>query len=317
MSNVYLAPTSGPAPFALGCMNFGKRTEKADALRILDRAFEAGVGLFDTANVYTDGESERIVGQAARGKDVLVASKVGLGRAAGRSEGLAPGTIHAACDASLKRLGRDWIDLYYLHAPDHGTPIADTLGAVAELLAAGKIRSWGVSNFASWQILEARLAAAELGMAPPAVAQQLYNVLVRQLDVEYFRFAERYPIHTTVYNPLAGGLLVGKLAEYGAVPRGSRFDGNALYRRRYWHHALFEGAEELAAIASAEGMSLVGLAYAYVRSHPGVHSVLVGPGAIEHLEAALLAPTDLSPQARTAIDGVYTELVGTDARYAR
>ncbi len=316
---MYLTPKTTPtAALTLGCMNFGKRTPKAEALRIVARAIEGGVGLLDTANVYTDGESERIVGEASRGRDVLVASKVGLARGPGGAEGLGGATIRAACDASLARLGRDTIDLYYLHAPDPATPFEETLGALAGLRRAGKIRAWGVSNFASWQILELRQLAPAFDLPPPAVAQQLYNALVRQLDVEYFRYAARHPVHTTVYNPLAGGLLAGGHQPGDAPPKGSRFDKNPLYRRRYWQPALFAAVETLRGLADDAGMSLVDLAYTFVLGHPGVDSVLVGPGTLPHLDAALAArDRSLPPDVRARVEAVYVDLVGTDARYAR
>lgn len=312
----WLEPHAGPARLALGCMNFGRRTPERESGEILARAVDAGIGLLDTANVYNDGASERIVGRFARGREVLVASKVGLAPVGGRPEGLAPDVVVAACEASLRRLGRDTIDVYYLHAPDPHTPIEETLDAVARLVQAGKVRAWGMSNFASWQILEARHIATRLDLAPPAVAQQLYNVLVRQLDVEYFRFAERYPLHTTIYNPLAGGLLARRLDLEADAPKGSRF-ANPMYRRRYWHRALFAAVEDLRGIAEGAGLSLVDLAYGYVRGHAGVHSVLVGPATVAHLDAALASPISLAPDVVSAVDQVYTELVGTDARYAR
>lgn len=304
------------ASLALGTMNFGGRTSRDEALRIVARAVDAGVDLLDTANVYTDGASERIVGEAARGKPVRVATKVGLARVGRRPEGLGADTILAACDASLARLGRDAIDLYYLHAPDPNTPHEETLGALASLFQAGKIRAWGVSNFASWQILELMQAAPTFGLPAPAVAQQLYNALVRQLDVEYFAFARRHPIHTTVYNPLAGGLLAWRYRAGEPPPKGSRFEKNAMYRGRYFRPALFRATDALAAVAADEGLSLVELAYGFVLGHPDVASVLVGPGTVAHLDAALAA-RPLSPEARARVDAVYLDLVGTDARYAR
>jgi aryl-alcohol dehydrogenase-like predicted oxidoreductase len=316
------APTSSAlpaAPLTLGTMNFGKRTAEADAARIMARAVDAGIDLFDTANVYTDGASERIVGAFVRGRPgVEVATKVGLGRAAGKPEGLSRARVLAACDESLGRLGVDTVALYYLHAPDPTTPMEDTLAGIAELLERGKIQRWGVSNFASWQILELRTLAAGAGLPPPAVAQQLYNVLVRQLDIEYFAFARRHPIHTTVYNPLAGGLLAGARQLDEAPPKGSRFDGNTLYRRRYWQRALFAAVEDFRGIAADAGLSLLALAYANVLRHPGIDSVLVGPGSVAHLDDAIAArEAPLDPAIRRRVDAVYVDLVGTDARYAR
>lgn len=309
-----------PAGLALGCMNFGQRTTADEARRVIDRALGEGVGLLDTANLYTRGESERIVGRALRGRReaARVATKVGLGRAGRRAEGLSRSTVLSACEASLGRLGMDRIDLYYLHAPDAETPLDETLGAVGELLGAGKIGHWGVSNHASWQILELRLLAREMGLPAPSVAQLLYNPLVRQLDIEYFRFAARYPIHTTVYNPLAGGLLTGRHRFEEAPPAGTRFDDNRLYRQRYWSPPLFEAVEALRAIAADEGLDLVTLCYAFLLGHPGVDSVLVGPATVEHLDAALGARgASLGAQARQRVLDVGQHLLGTDASYAR
>jgi aryl-alcohol dehydrogenase-like predicted oxidoreductase len=321
LTNPYLRPRNDSPPvLALGCMNFGARTPEPDAVRIIDRALDAGIGLLDTANMYNDGESERVVGRALRGRkgDVLVASKVGLHIRDGRQEGLSRETVLMACDESLRHLQMDTIDLYYLHAPDPETPIEETLAAVGSLLEAGKIRQWAVSNYASWQILELRHLAASAGMPMPLVAQQMYNPLIHQLDIEYFAYAARYPIHTSVYNPLAGGLLTG-LHKAGAPPAaGSRFDGNAKYQRRFWSPALFAAADALADIARDEGMDMVTLAYAFVLGHPGVDSMLVGPGTLPHLDAALVAQdARLTPEARARIVAVAQERTGTDARYAR
>lgn len=309
-----------PALLTLGCMNFGQRTPPAEALRVIDRALGEGVGLLDTANMYARGESERVVGRALRGRRgaARVASKVGLGRAGRRAEGLGRETVLRACEDSLGRLGIEQIDLYYLHAPDRETPLEETLGALLSLLEAGKIGRWGVSNYAAWQILELRLLAGRMGLPAPAVAQQLYNPLVRQLDIEYFRFAAGYPIHTTVYNPLAGGLLAGRHRFEEPPPLGSRFDDNRVYRGRYWSRPLFEAVEALRGIASEEGLDLVSLCYAFLLGHPGVDSVLVGPASVEHLDAALASRgVLLRPQARQRVLDVGYQLVGTDASYAR
>lgn len=313
-------PTDRPAALALGTMNFGRRTPRDASLRLIDRALDAGVRLLDTANVYGQGASERIVGEALRGRRdaAWVATKVGADRVGGRPEGLSPERIAAACDESLQRLGVDAIDLYYLHLPDPLTPPAAQVDAIGALLAAGKIRHWGVSNHASWQILELQGLARERGLAPPAVAQQLYNPLIRQLDLEYFRFARSHGIHTTVYNPLAGGLLAGGHAGDAPPPKGGRFDKNPLYLKRYWRPAMFAAVEALRRVAQEAGLSLTALSYAFSLGHPAVDSVLVGPGSLDHLEAALAARSvGLSEAVRAAVAEVYVDLVGTDASYAR
>lgn len=305
---------TGPAPLVLGCMNFGRRTPEAEAARVVARALDAGIRLFDTANAYGDGESERVVGRLLAGEDALVATKVGWWK----KEGLRPERVRASLDESLARLGRERVDLYYLHVPDHGTPLEATLEGVRDVLASGKAARWGVSNFASWQILEIFHACDRTGLARPVVSQQLYNLLVRQLDLEYLRFAAKYGLHTTVYNPLAGGLLAGRHARDGSTVRGSRFDKNPLYQRRYLTEPFFEAVEALRGVAERAGTDLVTLSYAWLARRPGVDSILVGPGTLQHLEAALAASTtELAPETLAAVDDVHRALVGTDASYAR
>jgi aryl-alcohol dehydrogenase-like predicted oxidoreductase len=323
------ASADRPVSLALGAMNFGKRTAEPEARRIIDRALERGVVLIDTANAYVDGESERIVGRALRGRRdaALITTKVGLSRLGGemrglirhggQSEGLSRARILSACDESLERLGTDYVDLYYLHVPDRETPIEESLSAIAELLRVGKIRAWGVSNYASWQILEMMAWCDRAGVARPVQAQQIYNLLVRQLDVEYFAFAERYAFHTSVYNPLAGGLLVsGRSAD--APEPGSRFDGNPMYQRRYLTEPFRAAAEDYGKLATELGVTLAEFSYAFLASCRGVDSILVGPGSVEHLDHALDGvQRRLDADTLSRIDELHRQHRGTDAVYAR
>ena len=309
-----------PPALALGTMNFGKRTPAEESERIVRRALERGIRVFDTANAYNAGEAERILGRAlGRDRDrVVVATKVGFGRIAGKPEGLSPGAIERAIHASLERLGTDRIDVYYLHVPDHATPIEETLDAMKAQIDAGRVRAWGVSNYAAWQILEMNHLAAARSLDPPVVSQVLYNVLHRQLDIDYFAFARRFPIHTTVFNPLAGGLLAGKHRMGEAPTRGSRFDDNALYQRRYYTRAMFERVEELRVVAASEGMTMVTLAYAWVAARAGVDSILVGPASVAQLDDALEAIRRTpSREALARIDELTREWNGTDTSYVR
>jgi aryl-alcohol dehydrogenase-like predicted oxidoreductase len=301
-------------------MNFGKRTPEPEAVRIIERAIERGIVHFDTANVYEGGESERILGRAVRGRreGLVIATKAGLARAGGKPEGLSKDRLMRACEESLGRLGVEFIDLYYLHAPDPSTPISETLSAVRALLASGKIRAWGVSNYSAWQILEMLGICEREGLARPAVSQVLYNLLVRQLEIEYFQFAAKYEMPTTIYNPLAGGLLSGHYHPGDAVRSGSRFDGNRMYQRRYWSDRFRDLVEGYRKVAEAEGMTLVDLAYAWAIAQPGVHSILIGPASVAHVDAAVDAcRLPVSPEARARIDGMHFEHQGTDAKYAR
>jgi aryl-alcohol dehydrogenase-like predicted oxidoreductase len=316
-------PAGATPTIALGAMNFGKRTPATESERIVRRALERGVRVFDTANVYNAGESERILGRALgrQRQDAVVATKVGLGRAAvagGKPEGLSRAAIERAIDASLGRLGTDWVDVYYLHVPDRSTPIDQSLDGMAAVVKSGKVRAWGVSNYASWEILEMNALAAARGLPPPAVSQVLYNVLHRQLEIEYFAFARKHALYTTVYNPLAGGLLTGKHQHDGPPTKGSRFDDNTMYTRRYWTRTMFDRVEELRAIAQAEGITMVQLAYAWVAARGDVDSILVGPASVEHLDDALDAVSrTLSNGALARIDDLGRAWSGTDTNYVR
>jgi aryl-alcohol dehydrogenase-like predicted oxidoreductase len=317
----YLAPRGeAPARISLGTMNFGKRTAAAESARIMDRAVERGVRLFDTANMYTDGESERLVGRAiaARRDQIVLATKVGYGRIGGKSEGLSRAAITAALEASLGRLATDYVDVYYLHGPDAATPIEETIDAVAEQMAKGRVRHLGVSNFASWQILEIDRLCDERGLARPRISQVMYNLLIRQVEIEYLRFARKYPIHTTVYNPLAGGLLTDRYHAGDSVAQGSRFDKNKLYQKRYWNDRMLELVADYRALAAEHGRTMVEFAYGWLAHTPGVDSILVGPGSVDHLDAALDAVAKPgSPELREKARALHEAFTGTDACYAR
>jgi aryl-alcohol dehydrogenase-like predicted oxidoreductase len=309
-----------PPAIALGAMNFGKRTPPGESERIVRRALERGIHIFDTANSYNGGDSERILGRAL-GRDrarVLLASKAGLGTVPSKPEGLSPEAMRRALDGSLVRLGTEHLDIYYLHVPDRRTPIEQTIDAMKELVASGRVRAWGVSNYASWEVLEMNLLADACGLDRPVVAQMLYNVLHRQLDIEYFAFAARYPIHTTTYNALAGGLLSGQHRFAEQPEKGSRFDANAMYQRRYWTREMFERVEQLRAVAQGEGCSLVELAYAWVASRADVDSILIGPATVEQLDDAMDAVRrPLSAEARSRLDELGREWIGSDTDYVR
>jgi len=301
-------------------MNFGKRTPPQESERIVRRALERGIRVFDTANAYSGGESERILGRAL-GKDragVVVATKVGFGRVGGKPEGLAPEVMQRELAGSLERLGTSYVDVYYLHVPDHLTPIERTLDAMKGLIDSGRVRAWGVSNYAAWQILEMNALADARGLPRPVVSQVLYNLLHRQLDVDYFAFTRRHPIHTTVFNPLAGGLLSGTHRFEEAPAKGYRFDDNALYKRRYWTRPMFERVEQLRAVATAEGLTMVQLAIAWVASRPEVDSILAGPATVAQLDEAIDAASRvLSADALRRIDELSREWAGTDTSYVR
>jgi aryl-alcohol dehydrogenase-like predicted oxidoreductase len=306
-------PAGAPVTLVVGTMNFGKRTPEKEARRIIDRALERGLDFFDTANVYVEGESERIVGRALKGRSARIATKVGIGDMA-KAEGLAPERIAAALEESLRRLQRDRVELYYFHKPDHSRPIEDSLRAMDALVDSGKVGAFGVSNYASWQILEM------IGIARhrPRVSQLLYNLLIRQLEVEYFRFARKHGLHTTVYNPLAGGMLAGKVKRDAPLEAGTRFDKNPMYQRRYLSDRFFDLADAFARLAAEAGRTPVELAYQWVAARPGVDSILLGPASVEQLDAAIDAVAKPLPhEVIEKADELYRAFQGTDYAYAR
>ena len=304
---------------SLGTMNFGRRTPAPEANKMVQRALERGVLMLDCANVYENGESEKILGAAIKEKrgECLIASKCGLDRPGGRVEGLSRDAIFRACDGSLHRLGIDKIDLYYLHAPDYGTPIEESMHALFELIHRGKIMHFGISNFASWQILEAFRVCDEARMQRPMVAQQMYNLLIRQLDIEYFKFTKRHRLHTTVYNALAGGLLA-RPHDIEKIPQGSRFDKNTMYQRRFWSEHFFVFKKALADLATSVEMSLADFAYAWLASSRSVDSILVGAGTTAQLDQAVDATAKtLDDAVMKKVDELSRTFAGTDATYAR
>lgn len=301
-------------------MNFGKRTPAAESERIIARAVERGITVFDTANVYNAGESERVTGRALKKhrSKVQIATKVGLDRKGGKAEGLSRATITGALDDSLRRLGTDWVDLYYLHAPDKDTPIEETLEAMAAAHSAGKIRQLGVSNYSSWQILEMMMLAKPKEWVKPSISQVIYNVLIREIEIEHIAFAKRFGVHVTVYNPLAGGMLARDYSIQDAIPKDSRFYENRMYLGRYWNERMFEHVMAHRALASEAGLSLLEMAYGWVATRPGVDSILVGPVSVEHLDAALDACSRrLEPALMKRIDELHRAFTGTDTSYVR
>ena len=303
----------------LGAMNFGGRTVEAEAIGIVRRALELGIDFIDTANAYNQGESERIVGRAlgADRPKVRIATKVGFGSTRGKPEGLSAAVVVRSLEESLQRLGTDYVDVYYLHVPDPKTPIEETLEALGTVLERGLARSWAVSNYASWQILEMLQLAPKFGLPAPVLSQQIYNLLIRQLDVEYARFAAKYSLATCIYNPLAAGLLTGKHTR-GEIPKGSRFDKNPFYQKRYLYDVTFEHVKALGELAQEHGLSLVDLSYAWLNHRDVVSAVIVGPGSIAHLEAAHAGlQKRLEPEVLSRIDALSIAFRGTDVNYAR
>lgn len=327
MSNAFLAPVAIAgsdltAPrAAVGTMMFGKRADEAESRRIVDAALERGLTFFDTASMYAEGDSERILGRALAGRRerCLVATKVGYGKGPdGEEEGTGREAVLRGIDASLERLGMDHVDVFYLHRPDKEAPIEETMAAMDEVVRAGKARHIGISNFGAWRSLEVLRVCEDNGWAAPVISQMVYNPLVRQIELEYLSFVRAHGLALTVYNPLAGGLLTGKYADLGDEDRGGRFVNNEMYRNRYWSERMFDGMRGLGAIAADAGLSLTHLTLAWILGREGVDNILLGPSITDQLLYCLAAgDVALTDDVRTAVDRFLDDYEGTDACYAR
>jgi aryl-alcohol dehydrogenase-like predicted oxidoreductase len=196
------------ARICFGTMTMGGQADEATSQTLIDRCLDDGINFFDTANVYNKGRSEELLGKALKGRrdKVVLASKVrgAMGEAADE-KGLSKAAIHKAIDDSLRRLGTDHLDLYYLHHPDYAVPIEETLEAMDALVRAGKVRYPATSNYAAWQTGEMLAIAREKSYRPATVAQPMYNLLARGIEQEFVPMAKHFGISMAVYNPLAGG----------------------------------------------------------------------------------------------------------------
>jgi aryl-alcohol dehydrogenase-like predicted oxidoreductase len=288
------------SPLALGCLMFGGKTDQAETTRIIGRALDAGVNLLDTANTYHAGRSEEFVGAALRAlgaRDrVLVCTKVGgeVGPGGPDRSGGSRRHLIAQCEASLRRLGTDHLDLYLLHRPDPATPIAETLGAFDHLVRAGKVRHVGTSNFGAWEVVEALWCARENRLPRVACEQPPYNLLDRRIERELIPACRTFGVAVMAWSPLAGGLLSGKYRAGEAVPPGTRFAERATnpIAASRWTEATLARVERLRAVAAALGRDPMPLSLAWVMQQPGVCSAIVGPRTLgqfeENLEALAL-----------------------------
>ncbi|MDQ2814532.1 MAG: aldo/keto reductase [Actinomycetota bacterium] len=284
----------------MGTMTFGGSgpfknvgtTDVTQARRQVDMCLDAGVNLIDTANVYSSGQSEEIVGEVLRDRrdQVLVATKVRMAMGSGPNDaGLSRHHIISACEASLRRLGTDHIDLYQVHEWDGHTPLQETLAALDLLVASGKVRYVGASNYAAWQLMKALGTAERLGL-PQFVSQQIYYSLqAREAEYELIPLAIDQGLGVLVWSPLAGGLLSGKYRRDHQAPAGSRqltdWDEPPVYDQE----GLYDTVEILVKIAEQHGVSAAQVALAYTLAKPGVTSLVIGARTDEQLADNLAA----------------------------
>jgi aryl-alcohol dehydrogenase-like predicted oxidoreductase len=276
----------------LGTNNFGTRLDEAGTRRVLDQALELGITFVDTADSYGRGASEALIGKllGPRRKDVVLATK--FSSPMGDSpyqRGTSRRWLIEALDASLRRLATDAIDLYQIHFPDPETPIEETLRALDDVVAAGKVRYVGYSNFAAWQIVEGQWTARSEHLVRPISTQNHYNLLRREVEAEVLPAARAHGLGVIPYFPLESGFLTGKYRP-GKTPQGARLEGSAR-AGEVLRPANFERLERWEAFASSRGRSLVELAVGWLLSHPEVGSVIAGASSAEQVRANVEAGT--------------------------
>jgi aryl-alcohol dehydrogenase-like predicted oxidoreductase len=300
------------SPLCLGTMMFGAwgNPDHEESIRVIHRALDAGVNFVDTADVYSAGESEEIVGKALAGRrdDVVLATKVHgrMGEGPNRS-GNSRRWIVQELEASLRRLQTDWIDLYQIHRPEPDTDIDGTRGALSDLVRAGKIRYLGSSTFQPSAIVEAQWAAERRGRERFVCEQPPYSLLVRGIEAEVLPVCERYGMGVIPWSPLAGSWLSGRYRKGSEGPGGlraerlpQRYDMSLPENRRK-----LDAADALAQLAEDAGMPLVHMALAFVLRHPAVTAPIIGPRTLEQLEGVLgAADVELTDDVLDRIDGI-------------
>jgi aryl-alcohol dehydrogenase-like predicted oxidoreductase len=313
------------SPLCLGAMMFGAwgNPDHDESIRIIHRALDAGINFIDTADVYSLGESEEIVGKALAGgrrDNVVLATKVHGTMGDDPNEyGNSRRWIVREVDNSLRRLGTDWIDLYQIHRPEPGTDIDETLGALSDLIHAGKVRAIGSSTFPASEIVEAQWVAERRGRERFMCEQPPYSLLVRGVEADVLPVCRRYGMGVMPWSPLAGGWLSGRWRKGQDAPdstRAQRLPG------RYdlsipANQRKLDAADQLAALADDAGMTLIDMALAFVIRHPAVTAAIVGPRTMEQLESQLTATdVQLSDAVLDRIDEIVppgTNLNSTDA----
>jgi aryl-alcohol dehydrogenase-like predicted oxidoreductase len=278
----------------LGCNNFGWRINEAHSRRVVDAAFDSGINFFDTADLYDTGNSEEYLGRALAGRrlEVVIATKFGMKLDETR-HGARPEYVRRAAEDSLRRLGTDYIDLYQIHQPDPNTPIADTLGALDELVHAGKVREIGCSNFSAAQIREAGGRFVSV--------QNQYSLFHREPEAEVLPECSRLGLAFLPYFPLASGLLTGKYRKGQPLPQGSR--GDAGWGPKVFTDENLDKVERLIQFAEGRGHSLLELAFSWLAAQPAVASVIAGATSPEQVKAnATAALWKLSPEELREID---------------
>lgn len=288
----------------VGCNNFGWRIDAGSTAAVVNAAIESGINFFDTADIYGGGQSEEFLGRALKGRrdKVLIATKFGMKLADGK-EGAKPAYIRQAVEDSLRRLETDHIDLYQIHKPDPSTPIADTLGALDELVKAGKVREIGCSNFSAEQLREAAQVSATGGGARFVSVQNNYSLLHREPEAEVLPECQRLGMAFLPYFPLANGLLTGKYRKGQAFPKSSRAEDG--FGPKVFTEENLALVEQLRGFAESRGHTLLELAMAWLAAKSVIASVIAGAKTAEQVKAnASSVAWRLTAGDVTAVDGI-------------
>lgn len=277
----------------LGCNNFGMRCDFDQSKAVVHRALDAGITLFDTADVYGgQGRSEEFLGKILKGRrqDVVIATKFGMKMGEGpHKSGGSRKYIMSAVEDSLRRLDTDYIDLYQMHRPDPETPIEETLRALDDLVRAGKVRYIGNSNYAGWQVAEAHYVARQANLTPFISAQNEYNLLDRRIEAELVPACNKFGLQILPYFPLASGFLTGKYRQGQDLPAGTRLANAGPMAARVLTDKNYEMLGKLEAFADARGKSMVDLAIGWLARLPHVGSVIAGATKPEQVDQNVAA----------------------------
>lgn len=305
----------------VGTMMFGDQVDEKAGIEIIHYALDNGINFIDTANVYTGGMSETITGKALKGRrdEAVLATKIRYNITGKKNdEGLHRGHMIAGVDACLKRLNTDYVDILYLHAPDYETPIEETMEAATRLVKAGKARYIGVSNYASWQIVDLIRVSEKMNGIAPVVTQNCYNLITRSIDRELVPCIKTHNIGLVIYSPIASGLLTEKHLS-GKPAEGSRMAINKQYSDRFWKPSNLEAVQELNAIAKEAGMNITELAMNWCNSVGYVDSILAGMSRLDQLKQniAWLHDKPLDSEILTQCDAVWAKIDDQSFKYNR
>jgi aryl-alcohol dehydrogenase-like predicted oxidoreductase len=283
----------------MGTMTFGREADKAESRAMFNCCRDAGINFFDCANVYSQGRAETILGEliADCRAELIVTSKFGSSMGTGLNDGGGSRRhLAASLEMSLKRLNTDYLDIYFLHRFDEQTPLEETLRALDDVVAQGKVRYIGCSNFSAWQVAKALGVSALNGWTPFHCVQPMYNLVKRQAEVEILPLAKSENLGVISYNPLGGGILSGKYGNDRQAEQG-RLTGDDMYRKRYRDQWMYDAAVKFSQLAKDNGCHPVSLALAWAAHHPAVTAPIMGARNVDQLNDSLqAADIEMSPE---------------------